>query len=188
MFERGTLLFSITVTLLHFITSGKQAVMKSKIACFHTVSYYFWNPSITGREHLSYIYDNYEYKHVNVSLNCEIFGEAPGIVEVESVFLMLPATEEEYCIDSTSTNYSSCPIYSPCSCCTLPKSTCNKTLKLDYDSCKYKETCTLEIQSEWLSECPGRMYNCNYDYCHSRWVQVNYKCIQWGKENISFKL
>ena len=175
MNQTQVVLFYSIFELVRLLIAGEQ-VTKTKTLCFDTVTYYFSNPNVSRSHTLSYTYKNTYLQQVNISLNCDIFHDSPGMIEVESVKLLLPANEDEYCIDSNTTNHLKCSSDSQCTCCLLPKRTCHKTLQLEYDSCNNRQSCELEIQSEYLHECIGRTFDCGTKRCHSRWVQVTYNC------------
>ena len=112
-----------------------------------------------------------------VSLNCDVFSNSAGIVEIDSVNLMLPKTKEEYCIDSLITDHQKCSSEFQCSCCTLTNTTITKTIQQGFDACHHQTSCKLEVRSEFYHNCPGITYDCEGQKCHSRWAQVNYRCI-----------
>ena len=167
------LLFQVQMIL---ITCPKVGILgysnKTKhTKCFKTVQYYRSNSMVTGNSKLYLTYQNDYFKNTTFHLDCN----GTGLIQIDRVYLMLPTTEEGYCLEAAETD-KKCPSSSPCECCRIPKKTCHYEVTNKYASCYGRETCDLDIMSEFLEDCPGRKYDCANQKCHSRWAEVIYSC------------
>ena len=161
-------------------TDAMADVMRSDSVCFGTVTHYHTNPKVTGESTLIYSYKNDDFKINTLTLSCEIYGE-DLFIEVESVSLLLPAggTDDQYCVESKTTSFDGCKETSQCACCEIPQKTCESAEKIETyaANCNRKKNCTIEVTSNFLRQCTGRMYDCEGKKCHSRWAMVTYKCL-----------
>ena len=169
-------------------TDAMADVMRSDSVCFGTVTHYYSNPKVTGESALIYSYKNDDFKMETLSLNCETDVE-DLFIEMESVSLLLPVegTDDQYCVESKTTNFTLCKETSQCACCEIPQKTCESAEKVETyaTSCNRKKNCTISVTSKFLTQCMGRMYDCENKKCHSRWAMVSYRCLT--KDAISTK-
>ena len=157
-------------------TTRRTEVIKT--ICFETVSYYYSNKDITGKKELFYTYQNDDIVHADVYLSCDIFPKYWGYIANTTVFLMLPATEEEFCIETNGTDDKKCTLENQCQCCVIPKNVCKVKVNDEYYQCNSYQNCVLKVSSKFLDNCTGRTYNCNHTKCHSRWAEIHYLCKQ----------
>ena len=138
-------------------------VMRSNSVCFGTVTHYYANSKVTGESALLYSYKNDDFKMETVTLNCETDVE-DLFIEIESVSLLLPAegTDDQYCVESKTTNFDRCKETSQCACCEIPQQTCKsaENFEIYAEKCNHKKNCTIPVTSKFLTQCTGRMYDC----------------------------
>ena len=160
----------------HLILGSVKVNMLDETKCFDTVVHYYSNPKITDRSKLYISYKNDDFKKVQFELNCGTERALTSSIHIEDIYLIIPAEEEDMCLDSHGTSYRTCHNDAPCPCCQQPAAVCRQSLQLDVNVCNGKPSCIFNVTSEFLEDCPGRQYNCQHKKCHSRWAQVTYKC------------
>ena len=155
-------------------------IIRSDSVCFGTLTHYYANPKVTGESKLLYFYKNDDFKVENLTLSCKT-EEENLLIEVESVSLLLPAegTDDQYCVESKHTNFDSCKNTSPCQSCEIPQKTCESAENFETyaEKCNRKKNCTIPVTSKFLTQCTGRMYDCEQKKCHSRWAMITYRCL-----------
>ena len=147
-----------------------------EIGCFNTAMYYYSNRETGGMGKLYFSYKNDDFRHITFNLDCKVSGKLTYIIRVEQVNLMLPATMQEFCVESSYTSFTECKYNNKCTCCEKPRSVCQRSAYPAYDECNGKANCQLTVASEFLEDCPGREYECEHRKCHSRWAEVIYRC------------
>ena len=166
------LLIPIFVCFFLLCIQSKNASSHNLTKCFHTVTHYHSNPSVSKSSRLGYTYKNKEFSNATFELICE----NDTTIYLELVKLSLPAREEDFCLESKYSNYTTCKQEHQCDCCELPNERCSKTVTERYEKeCNKSKNCTIEISSDFLKDCPGREYSCG-KRCHSRWAEVIYSC------------
>ena len=155
-------------------------IIRRDSVCFGIVTHYYTNLKVTGEGALVYSYKNDYFKMETLALNCETDVE-DLFIEIESVSLLLPAegTDDQYCGESKHTNFDGCKETSSCQCCEIPQKTCESAENFEYyaEKCNRKKNCTISVTSKFLTQCTGRMYDCENKKCHSRWAMVIYRCL-----------
>ena len=162
-----------------FISLTMEAQKIDETKCFNKTMHYFSNPEITGRSKLYINYKNDDFTNVQLNLKCNKEQPLRSNIKVEDVFLVLPVYEKDLCLESQETSFRTCNYYSQCECCLQPATICRRPVQqLDLGACNGNSSCTLEVKSAFLEDCPGREYDCEKKKCHSRWAQVIYTCEQ----------
>ena len=174
------LLHTILCTEAQTTDTAMTGVMRSESVCFGTVTHYYSNPKVTDKSVRLFVFKNDDFKRETLTLTCEIENE-DLFIKIESVHLLLPAegTDDQYCVESQTTSFNSCKETSQCQCCEIPQKTCESIENFESYAadCNRKKNCTIPVTSKFLTQCTGRMYDCEGKKCHSRWATVTYKCL-----------